>query len=141
MADALDWARSRRRYDIADLLLNHGAEPEQQDFQTVCERLDLTMMERHLRVRTDPNKDDVFARALSPIKARPLLGLPRSPGAALCSAGDVEFAAARMGGAFFERRGGAQAQAQTLQERTSAIGKLIRLAHGGTLPRDHGSGT
>jgi hypothetical protein len=73
MADALDWARSRRRYDIADLLLNHGAEPEQQDFQTLCETLDLTMMERHLRAGTDPNKDNVFARVLAAIKARPLL--------------------------------------------------------------------
>jgi len=77
MADALDWARSRRRYDIADLLLNHGAEPEQQDFQTVCELLDLTMMERHLRAGTNPSQDNVFARALCSAKARPLLGFYR----------------------------------------------------------------
>lgn len=77
MADALDWARAHRRYDIADLLLNHGAEPEEQDFQTVCELLDLAMMERHLRAGTDPNQDNVFARALCSAKARPLLGFYR----------------------------------------------------------------
>jgi len=40
----------------------------------VCELLDLTMMERHLRAGTDPNKDNVFARVLCSAKARPLLG-------------------------------------------------------------------
>jgi hypothetical protein len=77
MADALKWARSQRRYDIADLLLNHGAEPEKQAFETVCELLDLAMMERHLRAGTDPNKDNVFARVLCSPKARPLLGFYR----------------------------------------------------------------
>jgi hypothetical protein len=77
MADSLKYARSQRRYDIADLLLNQGAEPENQDFATVCELLDFAMMERHLRAGTNPNQDNVFARILCSTKARPLLGFYR----------------------------------------------------------------
>jgi hypothetical protein len=73
LADCLDQARSRKRYDIADLLLNHGAQGKQRDFQTCCSELDLSMMERHLRAGTDPNRDNDFAQALSSMKARPLL--------------------------------------------------------------------
>jgi hypothetical protein len=73
LADCLDQARSRKRYDIADLLLNHGAQGKQRDFQTCCAELDLGMMERHLRAGTDPNRDNDFAQALSSMKARPLL--------------------------------------------------------------------
>ena len=73
LANCLDRARSRKRYDIADLLLNHGAQGKQRDFQTCCAELDLGMMERHLRAGTDPNRDNDFAKALSSIKARPLL--------------------------------------------------------------------
>jgi hypothetical protein len=73
LADALDLARSRKRYDIADLLLNYGAQPKQLDFQTCCRDLDLAMMERHLRAGTDPNRDNDFAQALSSVKALPLL--------------------------------------------------------------------
>jgi hypothetical protein len=74
LTDALDLARARRRYDIADLLLSHGAHPKQLDFQTVCRELDFTMMEHHLRTGINPNCDNDFARALSRVKARPLLG-------------------------------------------------------------------
>lgn len=77
LADALDLARSRKRYDIADLFLKYGAQPKQLDFQTCCLELDLTMMERHLRAGTDPNRDNDFAQALSSVKARPLLGFYR----------------------------------------------------------------
>jgi hypothetical protein len=73
LADALDLARSRKRYDIADLLITHGAKAKQLDFQTCCHELDLRMMERHLRAGTDPNRDNDFAQALFTIKARPLL--------------------------------------------------------------------
>ena len=65
LADALKWTRSERRYDIADLLLSHGAEPEKQSFETVCELLDFAMIERHLRAGRDPNEGNVFARLLS----------------------------------------------------------------------------
>jgi len=73
LADALDLARARKRYDIADLLVSHGAQAKQLDFQTCCKDLDLGAMERHLRAGTDPNRDNVFAEALCTIKARPLL--------------------------------------------------------------------
>jgi hypothetical protein len=73
LAECLDQARSRKRYDIADLLLNHGAQGKQRDFQTCCTELDLSMMKRHLRAGTDPNRDNDFAQALSSMKARPLL--------------------------------------------------------------------
>ena len=74
LAVALDSARYYKRFDIAELLLNHGAQSKQLDFQTCCENLDLPMMERHLRAGADPNRDNDFARALSRVKARPLLG-------------------------------------------------------------------
>ena len=73
LASCLELARSKRRYEIADLLLSHGAKPKQVDFQTCCAELDFTMMERHLRSGTDPNRDNDFAQALSRVKARPLL--------------------------------------------------------------------
>lgn len=70
---ALDLARSRKRYDIADLLVSHGAQAKQLDFQNCSKELDLGAMERHLRAGTDPNRDNAFAEALCTIKARPLL--------------------------------------------------------------------
>jgi hypothetical protein len=73
IADALELARARKRYDIADLLVSHGAHEKQLDFQTCCKDLDLGAMERHLRTGTDPNRDNAFAEALCTIKARPLL--------------------------------------------------------------------
>ena len=73
LADALDLARARKRYDIAELLVTHGAQAKQFDFQTCCKDLDLGAMERHLRAGTDPNRDNAFAEALCTIKARPLL--------------------------------------------------------------------
>jgi hypothetical protein len=73
LAEALDLARARKRYDIADLLVSHGAQVKQLDFQTCCKELDLGAMERHLRAGTDPNRDNAFAEALCTIKARPLL--------------------------------------------------------------------
>jgi ankyrin repeat protein len=77
LAEALEFARSRKRYDIAELLMSHGAKPEEVDFQTCCEQLDVVLMERHLRAGTDPNQDNAFARALCSVKARPLLGFYR----------------------------------------------------------------
>jgi hypothetical protein len=77
LTGALKLARSRKHFDIAELLLEHGAQSKQVDFQTCCERLDLPMMERHLRAGTDPNRHNDFAQALSFIKARPLLGFYR----------------------------------------------------------------
>src|SRR6185369_2255273 len=41
LADALDLARARKRYDIADLLVSHGAQAKQLSFQTCCKDLDL----------------------------------------------------------------------------------------------------
>jgi hypothetical protein len=73
LSGCLDQVRSRKRHDIADLLMNHGARGKQRDFQTCCAELDLSMMERHLRAGTDPNRDNDFAQALSSMKARPLL--------------------------------------------------------------------
>jgi hypothetical protein len=77
LTDALEKARYHKRFDIAELLINHGAQVQQLDFQTSCEELDLPMMERHLRNGVDPGKDNAFARALSYVKARPLLGFYR----------------------------------------------------------------
>jgi hypothetical protein len=66
-----------RHFGIAELLESRGARPKPMDFQTCCEKLDLFMMERHLRAGTDLNQDNVFAQALSSMKARPLLGFYR----------------------------------------------------------------
>jgi len=77
LADALETARSSKHFEVAALLEHHGAYPKPLDFQTSCENLDLFMMERHLRTGTDPNSDNVFARTLSSVKARPLLGFYR----------------------------------------------------------------
>ncbi len=73
LAAALESAQHRKRFDITELLEQYGAQPKQLDFQTCCEELDLRTMERHLRSGTDPNKDNDFARALSHVRARPLL--------------------------------------------------------------------
>lgn len=73
LPEALEFARDRRRYDLAELLLKYGAQAKQVDFQTCCRELDLPSMERHLRAGTDPNRDNDFAQALTSIKARPLL--------------------------------------------------------------------
>ena len=77
LAEALELARTRKRFDIADLLVAHGAQAKHLDFETCCEQLDLPAMERHLRAGVDPNADNVFARVLARIKARPLLGFYR----------------------------------------------------------------
>jgi hypothetical protein len=77
LAGALELARSSRRFEIAELLEKYGARPEPFDFETCCEKLDTFMIERHLRSGTDPGLNNVFAHALSRIKARPLLGIYR----------------------------------------------------------------
>lgn len=77
LGKALEIARSGRRFDIAELLNHHGARPKPSDFQTSCDKLDLFMMAHHLRAGTDPNRDNIFAQALSYMKARPLLGFYR----------------------------------------------------------------
>jgi hypothetical protein len=73
LADALDLARHRKRFDIADLLVKHGAQQTSLDFETACDDLDLGAMERLLRSGIDPNENNVFAQVLASKKARPLL--------------------------------------------------------------------
>src|ERR1700692_2352137 len=41
LGEALELARYRKRYDLAELLLSYGAQPKQLDFQTCCRELDL----------------------------------------------------------------------------------------------------
>ena len=81
LAEALDLARHRKRFDLAELLLSHGAQAEQLDFLTCCKNLDLGMMERHLRSGTDPNLDNAFAAGSfhrqSPAPPRVLSTIPR----------------------------------------------------------------
>jgi hypothetical protein len=73
LSGALDLARSTRRFDLAELLGQRGARPKALDFEASCDKLDLFMMERHLRAGTDPNDGNVFAQTLDSKKARPLL--------------------------------------------------------------------
>src|SRR5277367_83769 len=69
LAEALELARSSRRFEIAELLEKYGARPEPLDFETCCEKLDSFMIERHLRSGTDPGLNNVLAQVLSRIKA------------------------------------------------------------------------
>lgn len=73
LSGALDLARSTRRFDLAELLAQRGARPKPLDFETSCDKLDLFMMERHLRAGINPNDGNVFAQTLDTKKARPLL--------------------------------------------------------------------
>jgi hypothetical protein len=73
LVQALDTAINNRRSDIAELLLNHGAPLHNLGFQTICRTLNLSLMERFLRLGGNPSHDNAFARALTEIKARPLL--------------------------------------------------------------------
>ena len=77
LSAALDLARSTRRFDLAELLNQRGARPKPLDFEASCDKLDLFMMERHLRAGTNPNDGNVFAQTLDSKKARPLLGFYR----------------------------------------------------------------
>jgi hypothetical protein len=77
LSAALDLARSTRRFDLAELLSQRGARPKPLDFEASCDKLDLFMMERHLRAGTNPNDGNVFAQILDSKKARPLLGFYR----------------------------------------------------------------
>lgn len=69
----LETALNNRRSDIAELFLNCGAPLQNLDFQTICRTLNFSLMESFLRIGGDPSRDNAFARALSEIKARPLL--------------------------------------------------------------------
>jgi hypothetical protein len=74
LAHALEFARDRSRYDISELLEKFGARGKDLDFFTACEQLDLATAERLLRSGFDPSKENDFARALSEVKAKPLIG-------------------------------------------------------------------
>lgn len=77
-AEALEWAFHTRRSDLAELLLNHGAKIADLDFETVCRTMDQGLMERFLREGGDPSRGNAFARALTDMKARPLLRFYRT---------------------------------------------------------------
>ena len=74
LAHSLEFARDRSRYDISELLETFGARGKELDFLTACEKLDLGTAERILRSGFDPNKENDFARVLSEVKAKPLIG-------------------------------------------------------------------
>jgi hypothetical protein len=74
LAHSLEFARDRSRYDISELLEKFGARGKELDFLTACEKLDLGTAERILRSGFDPNKENDFARVLSEVKAKPLIG-------------------------------------------------------------------
>jgi len=74
LADSLEFARDRSRYDISELLEKFGARGKELDFLTACEKLDLSTAERLLRSGFDPNKENDFARVLSEVRAKPLIG-------------------------------------------------------------------
>ena len=74
LAHSLEFARDRSRYDISELLEKFGARGKELDFLTACEKLDLATAERLLRAGFDPNKENDFARVLSEVKAKPLIG-------------------------------------------------------------------
>jgi len=78
LTEALDWALDSRRFDLADVLIVHGAKISDLDFETVCRTLDFSLMERFLREGGDPSKDNAFGRALRDMKARPLLRFYKS---------------------------------------------------------------
>jgi hypothetical protein len=77
LSAALERARERRRFDLAELLGQRGAKAKPMDFESSCDKLDLFMMEQQLRAGTNPNDGNVFAQALDSKKARPLLGFFR----------------------------------------------------------------
>lgn len=74
LAYALDFARDRSRFEIAELLVQFGATAKEIDFKTACENLDFPTAERLLRAGFDPNKENNFAKVLSDVKAKPLIG-------------------------------------------------------------------
>lgn len=74
LTHSLEFARDRSRYDISELLEKFGARGKELDFPTACEKLDLSTAERLLRSGFDPNKENDFARVLSEVKAKPLIG-------------------------------------------------------------------
>jgi hypothetical protein len=74
LTHSLEFARDRSRYDISELLEKFGARGKELDFLTACEKLDLATAERLLRAGFDPNKENDFARVLSQVKAKPLIG-------------------------------------------------------------------
>lgn len=74
LADALETANEKRRYDIAELLIQNGAKLRERDFYTLCQDMDLPMIERQLRDGADPNQNNAFADALHNERGRPLLG-------------------------------------------------------------------
>lgn len=73
LTNALEWSFHRRRPDLSQLLMENGAQLKDLDFEIVCRTVDLSLMERFLRAGGDPSRDNAFARALSDMKARPLL--------------------------------------------------------------------
>lgn len=74
LAHCLEFARDQSRYDIAELLVKFGARGKELDFMTACEKLDFVTAERLLRSGFNPNKENDFARVLSEVKAKPLIG-------------------------------------------------------------------
>ncbi len=78
LAHALEFACDRSRYDISELLEKFGARGKDLDFLTACEKLDFVTAERLLRAGFDPNEENAFARALSEVKAKPLIGFYKS---------------------------------------------------------------
>jgi len=74
LTHSLEFARDRSRYDISELLEKFGARGKELDFLTACEKLDLATAERLLRAGFDPNKENEFARVLTEVKAKPLIG-------------------------------------------------------------------
>jgi hypothetical protein len=74
LTHCLEFARDRSRYDISELLERFGARGKELDFVTACEKLDFSTAERLLRAGFNPNKENDFARALSEVKAKPLIG-------------------------------------------------------------------
>ena len=75
---ALNQAIEARRTDLAELLQDHGAAATSIDFEMLCRTAQPELIERFLRAGADPSRDNAFARALSEIKARPLLRFYRS---------------------------------------------------------------
>jgi hypothetical protein len=71
LSSALELARTTRRFDLAELLGQRGARPKPLDFEASCDKLDLFMMERHLRAGTNPNDGNVFAQLLDSKKSSP----------------------------------------------------------------------
>jgi hypothetical protein len=78
LTHCLEFARDRSRYDISELLERFGARGKELDFLTACEKLDFATAERLLRSGFDPNTENDFARALSEVKAKPLIGFYRN---------------------------------------------------------------